>query len=118
MDDDTLRRGRPTSHVVFGEGLAILAGDGLLTEAFALLAREPAADGPSIAERKLKTIGVIAHAAGAVGMVGGQAVDLDGGGRLRRHPSTAAGPARARGRRRCASTRGNSRTCTPGRPGR
>ena len=42
MDDDTLRRGRPTSHVVFGEGLAILAGDGLLTEAFALMAREPA----------------------------------------------------------------------------
>ena len=38
MDDDTLRRGRPTSHVVFGEGLAILAGDGLLTEAFALMA--------------------------------------------------------------------------------
>ena len=43
MDDDTLRRGRPTAHVVFGEGMAILAGDGLLTEAFALLAREPLA---------------------------------------------------------------------------
>ena len=43
MDDDTLRRGRPTNHVVYGEGLAILAGDGLLTEAFALLAREPRA---------------------------------------------------------------------------
>ena len=42
MDNDTLRRGRPTAHVVFGEGMAILAGDGLLTEAFALLAREPA----------------------------------------------------------------------------
>ncbi len=42
MDDDTLRRGRPTLHVVYGEGIAILAGDGLLTEAFALLAREPA----------------------------------------------------------------------------
>ena len=43
MDNDTMRRGRPTSHVVFGEGMAILAGDGLLTEAFALLAREPQA---------------------------------------------------------------------------
>ena len=42
MDNDTLRRGRPTLQVVFGEGMAILAGDGLLTEAFALLAREPA----------------------------------------------------------------------------
>ena len=41
MDDDDLRRGRPTTHVVFGEGLAILVGDGLLTEAFAWLAREP-----------------------------------------------------------------------------
>ena len=40
MDDDTLRRGRPTLHVVYGEGIAILAGDGLLTEAFALLARQ------------------------------------------------------------------------------
>ena len=42
MDDDSLRRGLPTSHVRFGEGMAILAGDGLLTEAFTLLAREPA----------------------------------------------------------------------------
>ena len=41
MDNDTLRRGRPTLHVVAGEGMAILAGDGLLTEAFALMAREP-----------------------------------------------------------------------------
>ena len=41
MDDDTLRRGRPTLHVVAGDGMAILAGDGLQAEAFALLAREP-----------------------------------------------------------------------------
>ena len=41
MDNDTMRRGRPTSHVVHGEAMAILAGDGLLTEAFALLARAP-----------------------------------------------------------------------------
>ncbi len=76
MDDDTLRRGRPTSHVVHGEGMAILAGDGLLTEAFALLAREPSDAGPGMPERRLRTIGEIAAAAGALGMVGGQAVDL------------------------------------------
>jgi geranylgeranyl diphosphate synthase, type II len=76
MDDDTMRRGRPTLHVVVGEGMAILAGDGLLTEAFALLAREPRSSTPVIAERKLRVIAVIAAAAGAAGMVGGQAIDL------------------------------------------
>ena len=76
MDDDTLRRGHPTSHVVFGEGLAILAGDGLLTEAFALLAREPETADPAIVARKLRVIDVVARAAGAAGMVGGQAIDL------------------------------------------
>lgn len=76
MDDDTMRRGRPTLHVVAGEGMAILAGDGLLTEAFALLAREPRTDDASIVARKLRVSGVIASAAGAVGMVGGQAIDL------------------------------------------
>ena len=76
MDNDTLRRGRPTLHVVYGEGMAILAGDGLLAEAFALLAREPAGDDSSLLARKLRTIRVIAAAAGATGMVGGQAIDL------------------------------------------
>src|SRR5688572_10864641 len=76
MDNDTLRRGRPTLHVVAGEGMAILAGDGLLTEAFNLIAREPRTDDPSIAARKLRVIEVIASAAGPVGMVGGQAIDL------------------------------------------
>jgi geranylgeranyl diphosphate synthase, type II len=80
MDNDTLRRGRPTNHVVFGEGMAILAGDGLLTEAFVLLAREPATsplvNAHDLAVRKLDAIRVIAEAAGAAGMVGGQAVDL------------------------------------------
>ena len=46
MDNDTLRRGRPTLHVVYGDGIAVLAGDGLQAEAFALLAREPAGDDP------------------------------------------------------------------------
>jgi geranylgeranyl diphosphate synthase type II len=81
MDDDTLRRGRPTAHVVFGEGLAILAGDGLLTEAFALLAREPrsspALTDTELALRKLQALAAIAEAAGAAGMVGGQAIDLE-----------------------------------------
>ena len=81
MDDDTLRRGRPTSHVVFGEGLAILAGDGLLTEAFALMAREPVASADAaLSARKLRAIGVVAEAAGPCGMVGGQAIDLEAAG--------------------------------------
>ena len=78
MDDDTLRRGRPTSHVVFGEGQAILAGDALLTEAFALMSREP--DDASLAARKLRAIRIVADAAGACGMVGGQAIDLEAAG--------------------------------------
>ena len=80
MDNDTLRRGRPTAHVVYGEGMAILSGDALLTEAFALLSREPQAgagiDRAALALRKLSAIETIAEAAGAAGMVGGQAIDL------------------------------------------
>jgi geranylgeranyl diphosphate synthase type II len=76
MDNDTMRRGRPTLHVVAGEGMAILAGDGLLTEAFALLAREPHDSSPALVARKLRVIGAIAEAAGPAGMVGGQAIDL------------------------------------------
>jgi geranylgeranyl pyrophosphate synthase len=80
MDDDTLRRGRPTAHVVYGEGMAILAGDALLTEAFALLAREPSKasgiEADELNRRKLQTLAIIADAAGAAGMVGGQAIDL------------------------------------------
>jgi len=82
MDNDTLRRGRPTSHVVFGEGLAILAGDGLLTEAFALLASQPAGDEPTLQQRKLTALSRIAVAAGARGMVGGQAIDLAAAGQV------------------------------------
>lgn len=76
MDDDALRRGRPTLHVVYGEGMAILAGDALLTEAFAVLAREPHARDAVLAARQLQVIGRIAAAAGSAGMVGGQAIDL------------------------------------------
>lgn len=76
MDNDTMRRGRATLHVVAGEGMAILAGDGLLTEAFGLMAREPPTQDPVVAARKLRVIAVVAAAAGARGMVGGQAIDL------------------------------------------
>jgi geranylgeranyl pyrophosphate synthase len=81
MDDDELRRGRPTSHVVHGEGMAILAGDGLQAEAFRLLAREPQGFHPALMMRKLRVVGLIADAAGAPGMVGGQAIDLSAIGR-------------------------------------
>jgi geranylgeranyl diphosphate synthase type II len=82
MDNDTLRRGRPTLHVVYGDGIAVLAGDGLQAEAFALLAREPVGDHPVLVARKLSIVRTVAEAAGPTGMVGGQAVDLQavGGG--------------------------------------
>jgi geranylgeranyl pyrophosphate synthase len=76
MDDDELRRGRPTAHVVQGEGMAILAGDGLHAEAFGLLAREPQGHHPALMQRKLRVLALIAEAAGPAGMVGGQAIDL------------------------------------------
>jgi geranylgeranyl diphosphate synthase type II len=78
MDNDCLRRGRPTLHVVYGEGLAILAGDGLLGEAFALLAHEPVdAQHPVLAARKLEVLKRVGQAVGAGGMLGGQAMDLE-----------------------------------------
>ncbi|HXE79553.1 MAG TPA: farnesyl diphosphate synthase [Vicinamibacterales bacterium] len=81
MDNDVLRRGQPTVHVAFGESMAILAGDGLLTEAFGLIAREPDIGPPDLAERKVRAIARLAQAAGVAGMVGGQAIDLDLTGR-------------------------------------
>jgi geranylgeranyl diphosphate synthase type II len=74
MDNDVLRRGRPTLHVVHGEGLAILAGDALVTDAFGILAR--GLDDPRTAHLRLRIVARVAEAAGAAGMVGGQAVDL------------------------------------------
>lgn len=85
MDDDTLRRGRPTTHVVHGDGMAILAGDGLLTHAFALIASQ---DAPAdFQARKLRAIAVLAEAAGAHGMVGGQAIDLIAAGKVTSYPA-------------------------------
>jgi len=75
MDDDDYRRGRPTSHKVFGEDIAILAGDALLTEAFRLITRRDLMPGMP-PDRLLNAIGEIAEAAGFFGMVGGQALDI------------------------------------------
>lgn len=72
MDDDDLRRGKPTNHKVYGEAIAILAGDGLLTEAFVLLSDYHSL----LPERAVQIIGVIAEAASYRGMVGGQVVDM------------------------------------------
>jgi geranylgeranyl diphosphate synthase type II len=70
MDDDDLRRGRPTNHKVFGEALAILAGDAMVTMAFELLARDADA---RVAPRLIEEL---ARAAGPAGMIGGQALDI------------------------------------------
>lgn len=79
MDNDDLRRGKPTNHVVFGEATAILAGDGLLTEAFWFMTR-PAALGVSPA-RVLEAVAEASKATGAAGTVGGQVLDMDFTGR-------------------------------------
>jgi geranylgeranyl pyrophosphate synthase len=82
MDNDALRRGRPTAHVVYGDGIAILAGDGLQAAAFDLLAREPATSDPVVIQRKLRALELVAGAAGPAGMVGGQAIDLQAAGQV------------------------------------
>lgn len=76
MDDDELRRGRPTNHVVYGEALAILAGDALLTEAFRLMADSALRATSRDPQRGLQVIADVAAAAGARGMVAGQAADM------------------------------------------
>jgi geranylgeranyl diphosphate synthase type II len=75
MDDDDYRRGVPTCHKVFGEAMAILAGDALLTEAFRIFLEERE-DGIS-SEKKIRASRKLAEAAGASGMVGGQALDIE-----------------------------------------
>jgi len=73
MDNDDLRRGRPTSHKVFGEAMAILAGDALLTEAFVVLSRPNAR---LSADQQIRVVHELASAAGACGMASGQVADL------------------------------------------
>ncbi|HWI63488.1 MAG TPA: farnesyl diphosphate synthase [Symbiobacteriaceae bacterium] len=75
MDDDDLRRGRPTNHKVYGEAVATLAGDALLTMAFELASRQAEVPGVT-AGQALRVVTEIATAAGAAGMVGGQIEDL------------------------------------------
>lgn len=77
MDNDDFRRGKLTCHKVFGEDIAILAGDALLTEAFVLLSRAEKVRLP--AERRLAVIQEIAQAAGISGMIGGQTLDVVSG---------------------------------------
>ena len=73
MDDDELRRGKPTNHKIFGEAAAILAGDSLLTYAFELLTGE---DNNLSAEQTLRIVNLIARASGPEGMAGGQSLDI------------------------------------------
>ena len=80
MDDDDFRRGRPTSHKVFGDAIAILAGDGLLTEAFKLMT-DPRFAADVDAGIKIAVINEIATCAGTYGMVGGQVVDMESEGK-------------------------------------
>ncbi|WP_144547622.1 polyprenyl synthetase family protein [Bacillus sp. X1(2014)] len=79
MDNDDLRRGKPTNHKVFGDAIAILAGDALLTYSFEVIGKIP----PEIASdaTKLKLVIEIAKAAGTEGMVGGQVADMEGEGK-------------------------------------
>ncbi len=81
MDNDDLRRGKPTNHKVFGDAQAILAGDGLLTMAFELLAGGALPD-CLLATDRLRIIYLIASAAGSQGMVGGQSLDVASEGKI------------------------------------
>ena len=73
MDNDDFRRGRPTNHKVYGEAMAILAGDALLTDAFMLASTAQLADSKDMAF----AIGMLAECAGSMGMVGGQVLDIN-----------------------------------------
>jgi geranylgeranyl diphosphate synthase type II len=85
MDDDDLRRGRPTNHKVYGEAIATLAGDALLTDAFLVLAKSAVKSDAGSASvppaALLATVAELAEAAGSAGMVAGQVIDLLGEGR-------------------------------------
>ena len=73
MDNDDFRRGRPTNHKVYGEAMAILAGDALLTDAFAMAARNEVAD----LEALRTAMGILSECTGSLGMVGGQVLDME-----------------------------------------
>jgi geranylgeranyl pyrophosphate synthase len=77
MDNDDLRRGKPTSHKVFGEAIAILAGDALLTRAFHLLAEVPDGWDDARVRRRLAAAALLGEACGTRGLIGGQVMDLE-----------------------------------------
>ena len=79
MDNDAFRRGLPTTHTVFGEALAILAGDALLTEAFAVLSSHTTSCNSN--QQNIEVIRLIAAAAGSRGLIGGQVIDLESEGK-------------------------------------
>lgn len=79
MDDDDLRRGKPTCHIAYDEATAILTGDALQALAFQILAHDPSITTP--ADHRLKMITALAKASGSQGMVGGQAIDLESVGK-------------------------------------
>jgi len=81
MDNDDYRRGKLTNHKVFGEGIAILAGDALLTQAFEVLAAYGGRVSGQLVPALLRVIQEIARAAGTMGMIGGQVVDLQSEGK-------------------------------------
>jgi geranylgeranyl diphosphate synthase type II len=81
MDDDDLRRGKPTSHKVFGEAIAILAGDALLTRAFHLLAEVPEGWDAARVRRRVRATALLGEACGTTGLIGGQVMDLESEGR-------------------------------------
>jgi farnesyl diphosphate synthase len=83
MDDDVLRRGKPTVHVEFDEATALLAGDALQSQAFAVLSRERAGVG---AQAQIEMVRLLADATGSRGMCGGQQIDLDGVGKTLTEP--------------------------------
>ncbi|MFT3847796.1 MAG: polyprenyl synthetase family protein [Propionivibrio sp.] len=82
MDDDVLRRGRPTCHVEYDEPTALLVGDSLQSLAFELLTRDELGN----AERRIEIVRLLAHASGSCGMAGGQAIDLDSIGHALNQP--------------------------------
>lgn len=81
MDDDDFRRGKPTNHVVYGEGIAILAGDGLLNHAYEIMIQATLAADCPMKKRYLMAMDEIARAAGMGGMIAGQVVDLESEGK-------------------------------------
>jgi geranylgeranyl diphosphate synthase type II len=80
MDNDDYRRGVPTNHKVFGEAMAILAGDALLNEAFELMLKSTAQSGDKL-EQRVEAMRIIAECSGANGMIRGQVIDLESEGR-------------------------------------